>query len=81
MKQKRGEDLDARTAQRGTKMATRIYDLERHKSRTRERDELHALIREITPAAKTIAEELKKHSIMRTARIIARNQRRTAKPD
>ena len=62
-------------------MASRIYDFERHKSRMRERDELAAAIREITPAAKIIAEELKRTSVILTARMIACNQRRVANPD
>lgn len=62
-------------------MTTRLYDFERHKSRERERDELGTALPEIIPAAKIIAEELKRTSVIRTALIIARNQRRAANPD
>lgn len=62
-------------------MRAPIYDFTTRVSRAREPDELAAAIREITPAVKTIAEELKRTSVIRTARVIARNQRRAANPD
>jgi len=62
-------------------MESRIYDFERHRSSSRKREGLVAAIREITPAAKTIAEEMKRASIIRTSRMIIRNQRRESDAD
>jgi len=52
------------------------YKFRRHQSSGSERDELAATVREITAAAKLIAEELKRTSLIRTARTMARRKRR-----
>jgi hypothetical protein len=59
-------------------MRKRVYEFPSDKSRVRERDELAAAIREITPSAKTIAEEACRRQIIRMCRIIARREVRDA---
>jgi hypothetical protein len=56
-------------------MFPRIYRFPIKSSRPRARNELAAAIRDITPAVKTIAEELKRGSVIGAARFLARNER------
>lgn len=57
-------------------MAGQIYNLPKHKSRARERDELAAAIREIAPAVNTLAEAERRRAIIRTCLIIGRREKR-----
>jgi hypothetical protein len=61
-------------------MATRIYDFNADKARAREREELADAISEITLAVKTIAEELRRDSLIRTASAIDRRERKARRP-
>jgi hypothetical protein len=62
-------------------MLRRIYRLPTRSSRAREQTELAAAIRDITPALKTIAEELKRARTIHTARRLARNDPDGPSPD
>lgn len=57
-------------------MPTRFYDFQSYKSRAREREELAADIREITPAVKVLAEAERRRTVARTCRMIARREKR-----
>lgn len=52
------------------------YKFQRHKSSARERDELAAAIREITPAVNTLAEEERRRHIIRTCEMMDGREQR-----
>ena len=57
-------------------MPTKLYSIPKQPPSRRRSDELAAAIREIAPAAKTIAEELKRRSIIDSCDLVARNASR-----
>ena len=62
-------------------MPPRIYSNQHESSTARELAKLREEIREIKPYVKTLAEEKKRAQIIRTARQLARNERRKRHPD